>query len=129
LAVYRAFGLLLPDTDFTVPEAARRLAARFPQYAVLLADDGQVTVESDTWEIELRVVEGPEVAEESAHLAERLGGEGELGALAACGRRVEVWSETPDYEMEHFDDFLGVIEVLKSFRGLVPVDPKEPSLL
>jgi hypothetical protein len=126
--MYRAFGLLLPGTDFTPDEAVRRLAARFPRYAVGMTD-GQITVASPTWEIELRVADGPDVAEESRHLAERLGGEDDLGAVATCARRVEVWSETPDYEMEHFDDFLGVVEVLKSFRGVIPVDPEEPSLL
>ena len=43
-------------------------------------------------------------------------------------RRVEVWSDTPDPFMEHFNDFLSVVEVLKSFRGLIAVDPNEPGV-
>jgi hypothetical protein len=31
--------------------------------------------------------------------------------------------------MEHFDDYLRVVEVLKSFSGLLAVDPNERGLL
>jgi hypothetical protein len=31
--------------------------------------------------------------------------------------------------MEHFNEFLTVVEVLKSFRGLLAVDPKEPGVM
>jgi hypothetical protein len=31
--------------------------------------------------------------------------------------------------MEHFNDYLLVVEVLKTFDGLIAVDPNEPSLL
>ncbi len=46
-----------------------------------------------------------------------------------CDRRVEVWSDTPDPFVEHLSDFHAVIEVLRSFRGLIPVDPNEPALM
>jgi hypothetical protein len=35
----------------------------------------------------------------------------------------------PDPELEHFNDYLLAVEVLQSFRGLIAVDPREPSLL
>ena len=31
--------------------------------------------------------------------------------------------------MEHFDHYLQVVEVLKSFAGLLAIDPKEPGVL
>jgi hypothetical protein len=31
--------------------------------------------------------------------------------------------------MDHFNDYLQVIEVLQSFQGVIAVDPSEPSLL
>ena len=126
--MYRAYGLLKPDHPFTLEEAARRLQAQFPNYSVQLRDAQQITVATDAWEIELRLNSGPEVAEESLHIAEKIGGEDAV-ELAQCLTRVEVWSETPDYEIEHFDDFQTVIAVLKTFPGLIAVNPEEPGLL
>jgi hypothetical protein len=31
--------------------------------------------------------------------------------------------------MDHFNDYLRVIEALQTFQGVIPVDPREPSLL
>jgi hypothetical protein len=31
--------------------------------------------------------------------------------------------------MAHFKDYLSVIEVLQTFKGMIAVDPNEPSLL
>jgi hypothetical protein len=124
--MYRAFGLLQPSSNFTLDEAAARLTARLPDRTVTVTG-GQITVSSPGWEIELAVTSGPEVAADSAVIAEKLGGPDAAGW--ASDRRVEVWSETPDYEMAHFNDYLTVVEVLKSFTGVVAVDPSEPSLL
>ncbi|OWK47279.1 hypothetical protein [Fimbriiglobus ruber] len=127
--MYRAYGLLLPSSDFTVDEAFRRLTVRFPQYSVLLGGNGQITVESDVWEIEVALVDGPHVLNESQGFAEHIAGVSELGNVASCDRRVEVWSDTPDAEMAHLKDFQDLIEVLKTFTGVIVVDPKERQLL
>ena len=123
--MYRAYGLLLPSSDFTVDEAFRRLTARFPQYSVLLGSTGQITVENATWEIEVALAAGPHVLSESQGFADHIGGVSEYGDVASCDRRVEVWSDTPDPEMAHLKDFQDLIEVLKGFTGLIAVDPKE----
>jgi hypothetical protein len=84
---------------------------------------------SEDWEIHLTLEDGPAVLEESIRIAEQISGaEDELG-IRACNRRIEVASDVPDPKMEHFDDYLKVIEVLQTFRGVVLVDPEEPSLL
>lgn len=126
--MYRAFGLLKPDSDFTIAEAAKRLSARFPTYAVEQTADS-VAVTSADWEIHLVLNESPAVLEESAEIAAHIGGADDARDILACGRRVEVGSDVPDPEMEHFNDYLLTIEVLQSFRGLIAVDPREPSLL
>lgn len=126
--MYRAYGLLKPSAQFPLDEAVRRLQTQFPSYRVTLSPTQQITVSTANWEIELRPSDGPEVAEESAHIAERIGGD-DAEEIASCTRRIEVWSETPDYEMEHFDDFQSVIAVLKSFPGVIAINPEEPGLL
>ena len=128
--MYTAYGLLQPDTDFTLDEAERRLRARFPDFAVTRAGD-QLSIVQGEWELKLRVNDDPQVATESVWLAGRIAGlaESEAGAVEECTRRVEVWSDTQDPFVEHLADFGAAVEVLKTFRGLVAVDPKDHALM
>jgi hypothetical protein len=128
--MYRAIGLLQSDTDFDLDAAASRLAAKIPGSSSTRSGD-LVTVTSGDWELYIAVASGPEVASEIEGLVGRLAGieAAEAETYVATGRRVEVWSDTPDPFMEHFNDYLSAVEVLKSFRGLLAVDPKEPGVL
>jgi len=125
--MYLAYGLLQPTSDFALAEAQNRLAAMFPQYSVA-TNGNQITVSHHKWEIELALLDGPQIAADSQHLAEKLVGI-DVPTIAGCNRRVEVWSNTPDQHLEHFGDYQTVIEVVKSFSGVIAVDPKEPGLL
>lgn len=126
--MYRAYGLLQPDTDFSLPTAALKLAAKFPGFQIT-QNGNRVIVAKGDWEIYLTLNDSPEVLEESQRLAEQLS-DGEEGAkMASSAARVEVYSDAPDKELDHFNDYLGMVEVLMSFRGLIAVDPEEPSLL
>ena len=128
--MYRALGLLRPDSDFSLDGARTRLAAKLPGFTVT-RDGNQIVVGQGEWWIALALVSGPEVQTETAGLVDRIPGvePAEAEALAASDRRVEVWTDVPDPFMEHFDHYLSVIEVLKSFGGLLAVDPKEPGVL
>src|SRR5207237_564144 len=50
--MYSAFGLLKPNSDFTMTEATRRLAAKFPSFTVAQNGDA-IVVSSTDWEIHL----------------------------------------------------------------------------
>src|SRR5262245_13628988 len=127
-SMYHAHGLLLPKSDFTLAAAAKKLAAVFPAMKQTLSDR-RLTLTSGEWEINLTLEDGPDVLEDSIRIADHVGdAEGELG-VATCNRRIDVSSDTPDPEMDHFNDYLQIIEVLQSFNGVIPVDPQEPSLL
>jgi hypothetical protein len=128
--MYRALGLLHADSDFTVDEAQNRLAAKFPGFAIA-RDGNQVVVSQGEWWIAMALVSGPEIQMETEGLVGHLAGvePSEAEALAATDRRVEVWTDVPDPFMEHFDHFQFIIEVLKSFNGLLAVDPNEPGVM
>lgn len=126
--MYQAYGLLLPNSAFTLEDAARKLAASFPDFDRQNAPGG-VVFSGPTWEFHLVLRQGPEVLEDSVRIAGGIGGAQDDLGLSRCDRRVELASDYPDPEMEHFDDFLRIVAVLKSFPGLVAVEPKEPSLL
>jgi len=126
--MYHAHGLLLPKSDFTLAAAAKKLATVFPAMKQTLSDR-RLTLTSGEWEINLSLEDGPDVLEDSIRIADHVGdAEGELG-IATCNRRIDISSDVPDPEMDHFNDYLQIIEVLQSFNGVIPVDPQEPSLL
>jgi len=128
--MYRAYGLLQSNTDFDLVAAVSRLTAKFPSYHVARTGD-TVSVAQGDWWIAMTAVAGSDVRGEIEGLVGKLAGlePAEAETYVATGRRVEVWTDVPDPFMEHFDDYLSVVEVLKSFRGLLAVDPKEPGIL
>jgi hypothetical protein len=126
--MYSAFGLLKPDSDFTLAEAAKRLRVKFPAFKVDQNADG-VVVASGDWEIHLTFNDSPAVLEESRVMAGHIGGAVDGKEIALCARRVELASDVTDPDMNHFNDYLLAVEVLQSFKGLIAVDPREPSLL
>ncbi|QJW98930.1 hypothetical protein [Frigoriglobus tundricola] len=128
--MYRAFGLLRPDSDFTIEQAHARLTTKFPGSAVT-RDGDRVVVSRGEWWIALALVSGPAIRLETEGLLGHLAGlePAEALALTESDRRVEVWTDVPDPFIEHFNDYLLVVEVLKTFKGLVAVDPKEPAVL
>jgi hypothetical protein len=126
--MYTAFGLLKADSDFTMAEAAKRLTAKFPSFKVVSEADAVVLSSAD-WEIHLHLNDSPAVLEESGEIARHIGGAEDAKDIAGCACRVELASDIPDPEMDHFNDYLLAVEVLQSFKGLIAVDPREPSLL
>lgn len=128
--MYRAYGLLRPESDFTIEQAHARLTAKFPGFTVA-RDANQIVVSKGEWWIAMALVSGPEIQMEIEGLVGHLAGiePAEAVVLAEAIRRVEVWTDVPDPFMDHFNDYLFAVEVLKSFTGLLAVDPKEPSVL
>ena len=126
--MYLAYGLIQPGSDFSLDEAERRLRSQFPGFTVTRNGD-QITAAIGDWEIELRLNADPSVLTESVGLAERIAGIADGKDLEVCDRRVEIWSDTPDPFLEHLADFHAMIEVLRTFRGVILVDPKEPALM
>jgi hypothetical protein len=126
--MYQAYGLLQPGNDFNWNAAVERLRARLP-HLIGRRDGDRLILSSADWEIHLVLNAGPTVLQESADIAEKIAGDVDGADIARCDRRIEVASDVPDPFMEHFNDFLGVVEVLQSFKGVIAVDPREPSLM
>lgn len=126
--MYRAFGLIAPHATVTLDSLANRLKAEFPGYSIAL-NGKQITISKDYWDFELLESEGQDVLAESADLAEKLAGHEFATDLESCSRRLEIWSETPDPELEHFEKYQLVVGILKSIPGITVIDPAEPSFL
>jgi len=128
--MYHAIGLLQATSDFSIAEAAVRLRQALPGHAVI-PEGPRIRVERGEWWIALELVAGPQLRGETEGLVGKLAGlePAEADSFVASDQRVEAWTDIPDPFMEHFNDYLSVIEVLKSFRGILVVDPKEPGVM
>ena len=128
--MYRAIGLLQESTGFTLDEAAARLRAAMPALAVERSGD-VITLTQGDWWLSVGIATGPGLRDETEGLVGKLAGlePAEAESYVGSDRRVEVWTDVPDPFMEHFGDFQTVVGVLKSFSGLLAVDPKEPGVL
>lgn len=126
--MYHAFALLTPSSDLNMAAVAAKIKAKFPQFQVKPSAT-KIELTSANWDYFLELQSGQQVLEESEGLAGRIAGLDDDTPMRICDRRLEVWSDTSDPFMEHFDDHFQVLEVLRSFKGVILVDPKEPCLL
>ncbi|MCS7271012.1 MAG: hypothetical protein NZ703_08000 [Gemmataceae bacterium] len=128
--MYQAIGLMTPQSDFSLDEAVRHLQQRLPDHQVQLYDH-RITVSHQGWTISIELESGESLRDEIEGLVDRLAGiePDEADTYVASLRRLNVQSEDVDPFMEHFNTYLSVIEVLKSFSGVLMVDPKEPGVL
>ena len=128
--MYRAIGLLKQDHDFDLDTAAARVVAKIPGSTSTRSGE-VVTIAKGDWTIYITLVRGPHVQFETEGIVAKLAGLEISEAETVIGNdcRVEVWTDNADPQMEHFNDYLYVVEVLKSFNGVMTVDPNEPSLL
>lgn len=126
--MYQAYALLTPKSDATLDAVAKAIAAKFPQYQLTQTATGIDLAEGD-WDYHLAFQSGPPILEESEGLAGRMAGIDDDDAMRTCDRRIEIWSDTPDPFMEHFDKHFQILAVLRAFKGIILVDPREPALL
>lgn len=126
--MYRAFGLVTPQSDVTLESLLGKLRSEFPGYEVTITGP-QIHIAKADWQFEILERLGPDVQTESIDLAEKLAGHEDAADLESCSRRLEIWSDTPDPELDHFEKFQRVVGVLKSIPGVIVIDPAEPSFL
>ena len=127
--MYSAYGLLRPENDFSLEAAEARVRAFAPQAVTTRKGQDFLTLSINGWDLNFRINDGPEVLTESHGFAGKIAGLEPGSGLEECARRVEVWTDTPDPFLEHFEKYQQVIAVLRSFKGVIALDPKEPALL
>jgi hypothetical protein len=126
--MYQAQLLLKKDNDFSFAKVRERLAPKFPE-ATWTDGSWSLVMTTSDWEIAFQEVGGPEVLQESQHIAEQITGEEDDQGIGTCERRVELRSDVPDPELEHFEKFQNVLEAMRTFQGTILVDPREPCVL
>ena len=127
--------ILLPHDQFSIADARTLLEARFAGHNDLMVRSGKwlEVKSSDGWALRLSYHAETFVLEESAEIAQSLR-DGKLTAAAPelLERSKAVNLETfparfeisckPDPNMDHFNDYLYVLEALQSLEGSVAFD-------
>ena len=126
--MYQAYLLLKMPNDFTLAKARLRLAEAFPG-ATFTEEPASLAMETEDWDLSLTMNSGPEVLADSRHFAEQLTGVDDDQGIAACGQRVEIGSDVPDPDLEHFEKYQRVLDAMRTFEGAILLDPKEPCVL
>jgi hypothetical protein len=127
-AMYHAFALLTPKSDATVPAVAASIKSKFPNFQ-LAESENAIDLQDGDWDYHLAFQGGPQILAESEGLAGRIAGLDDDDPIRTCDRRFEMWSDTNDPFMEHFEKHFQMVDVLRAFNGVIMVDPREPALI
>jgi hypothetical protein len=125
---YDAVACLQDGSDFSLDTAAKRLAEWVPE-AEITRDAYDISVNISGWEVHLRLMDEPFVAQESKDVAQHFASCPRAEEIAKCQRRVEVYSTDQDPDMKHFNDFVSVCQALEGFRGVILFDPLSGELI
>ncbi len=128
--MYHLQAFMTPGSNWSLPETATRLRERLPDHQVELQED-RIAVRHGDWSIHIVREAGPHLRDEMDGLLSRLAGvePTEADAYLASQQRLTIFSDDPDPFMEHFNSYLTIVDVLKSFDGVLVVDPKEPGVM
>lgn len=125
--MYDALVLVHPGA----PVTRDMLAAELQRFYTSTAGEKPDIVESGAdglqlqfpgWTLRARFAQEPHVLVESAEIAERFGANtGKQDRIAACSTRFEVAADD-DFDMEHFNDFVHVIETAQRLGEIYAFD-------
>jgi len=119
---YNTLCFLQDTSNFNLTLTAFRLAEEFPLAQVTHLDKN-ISIQFSDWKIELHLADEPFVAEESMDIAEYFADCPRSAEIAQCTRRVEIGGD-PDPNMDHFNDFVYLCQVLEKFQGVILFDPE-----
>src|SRR5262245_5643143 len=129
---YVVFGLLAPESNFNLNTAFDRIRDVFTS----LPDGGfepessganDISIDPQNLGLFVLLVEEPHVLEESRQLAAQLGNAQEASTVGRCARRIEFGMQWGDPRGEVFPEFERLLGVLRSFRGVIFLDPRDPA--
>jgi hypothetical protein len=129
---YVVFGLLEPKSNFNLNTAFDRIRDVFfnlPDGGVEPQSSGgnDISIDPENLGLFVVLVDDPKVIEDSRQLAALLGNAPEAAAVARCERRIEFGMQWGDPRGDIFPEFERLLGVLRSFRGVIFLDPRNPA--
>lgn len=129
---YDLIALLTDAATATLPQVGEALRQKFssaPHVEVLLQGEGSLVVRWKGWAFRIAYEADPQVLEDSKEIAEHYGANRpDESLIAACRRRISVTGDA-DPNMDHFNDYLFIEEVLMKLPGVILFDPQEKAFV
>jgi hypothetical protein len=125
---YSLLVLLTDQTTLTLDTLAERLRKRFSYDPAVLIEhktSDVVLVQWGAWSVHIIFENEPHVVVESEDIADRFAASHPSRSEIATSKQRLCVSGDDDPNMDHFNDFLFVMEVLESYSGVYLFDPLE----
>jgi hypothetical protein len=131
---YSAFVLLPPETDANGAKLAGLLSQYFKGSEPLMEmvktmEDSSVVhyailLRWHDWRMQAALNTDPNILESSREIAQKHGqARADFDRISSCDKRIEVLCE-PDPSMNHFNDYMLVLQALEEIPGAVLFDPQ-----
>lgn len=129
---YELIALLTDEATVTLGQLGQELRQRLssdPPAEVLLQGEANLVVRWSEWAFRFAYENDPQVLEESQEIAEHYGSSrSDDSRIAACRRRITVMGDA-DPNMDQFNDYLFIEEVLMKLPGVILFDPQEKAFV
>ncbi len=126
---YQALALLPPHSSCSLDDVARSLEQRFTAVVSshgeprLIATTHTIILAWSDWSLRVTLADAPHVLLESQEMADLFAaGRSDRELIARCQRRIEVAADS-DPQMDHFNDYIFVLDVLERIPHVILFDP------
>ncbi len=123
---YRLMTMIPPDATITLGNVTDALEQRFSLIQsppAINVQEKMCTLDWSNWQFRMYWEDEPHVEEESREIAKRFAsGRADTERIASCNRRITTAADD-DPNMDHFNHYVFVMEVLEAFEGIYVFDP------
>jgi hypothetical protein len=128
IPTYEAMAFLKDDSDFDIEVFKHHLIRCFP--AMQIVQEGKtISLLLPEWEIHTHLADEPFVEIEALEMPEHCPECPRIDEISKCKRRVEIWSRSPDPQMDYFNDYITLCNVVEMFQGVILFDPMSGNLM
>lgn len=125
---YEAIAFLKDDSDFNLEVFKQDLIRCFP--IMQIVQEGKtISLSHLDWKIHAHLADEPFVEIEALEMPEHCPECPRIEEISQCKRRVEIWSRSPDPQMDYFNDYIILCNVVERFQGVILFDPMSGNLM
>ena len=125
---YHSLILIPLNHAFTFGDFFERLTKKFAHQQNLLVElqtDHQIIIRRNDWELRIALQDNPHAAIEAQEIAKRFVMDDLDRPIVASSLSYLSTSGDPDPKMDHFNEYVFVLETIEQYSGLYILDPDE----
>lgn len=125
---YEAIAFLKDDSDFDTELFKKHLIRCFP--AMQIVQEGKtISLSHLDWQIHAYLADELFVEIEALEMPEYCPQCPRIEEISKCKRRVEIWGRSSDPQMDYFNDYIILCNVVERFQGVILFDPMSEDLM